>query len=87
MYHTILGHGRFCNGLQTFFKQHDGTVSSLRLCMLSCHCLRCVNSVFGYAPGVAVPAGQPVTSFLCFPTTSCLLPQQYHSISFCRTTA
>jgi hypothetical protein len=28
MYHTILGHGGFHNGLQTFFKQHDGTVSN-----------------------------------------------------------
>jgi hypothetical protein len=28
MYHTILGHGGFYNGLQRFFKQHDGTVST-----------------------------------------------------------
>jgi hypothetical protein len=30
MYHTILGHGGFYSGLQTFFKQHDGTVSACR---------------------------------------------------------
>ncbi|WIA28644.1 hypothetical protein OEZ86_011181 [Tetradesmus obliquus] len=28
MYHTILGHGHFYNGLQTFFKQHDGTAAT-----------------------------------------------------------
>jgi hypothetical protein len=31
MYHTILGHGAFYNGLQTFFKQHVGTVSTQAL--------------------------------------------------------